>query len=109
MSGSTVASLVETRFVIVYSSHPDWISFLCLDLSLSYIKQIPVKYGNECGDRVMEFSSNNFTILNDVIEKTILAYGKCCILQLFNEHGRELDSQEIVENARVYMVKRRAR
>ena len=57
----------------------------------------------------MEFSSNNVTTVNDVIEKARLAHGKCCILQLFNEHGRELDSQEIVENARVYMVKRRAR
>ena len=28
-------------------------------------------------------------------------YEKCSILQLFNEHGRELNSQEIVENARV--------
>ena len=68
-----------------------------------------MKYGNECGDRVMEFSRNHFTAVNDVIEKARLAYGKCCILQLPNEHGRELDSQEIVENARVYMVKRRVR
>ena len=70
---------------------------------------VHVKYGNECGDRVVEFSSNSFTPVNDVIEKTRLVYGKCCILQLYSEHGRELDSQEIIENARVYMVKRRAR
>ena len=54
----------------------------------------------------MEFS---FTTVYDVIEKARLAHGKCCILQLSNEHGRELDYQEIVENARVHMVKRLAR
>ena len=70
---------------------------------------VHVKYGNDCGDRVMEFSSNNFTTVNYVIEKPRFAYGKCCILQLFDEHGRELDSQEIVEIAQVYMVKRPAR
>ena len=46
-----------------------------------------VKYGNECGDRVMEFSSNHFITVNNVIEKARLRYGKCSILQLFNEHG----------------------
>ena len=35
--------------------------------------------------------------------------GKCSILQLFNENGRELNSQEIVGNARVYTLKRRRR
>ena len=69
---------------------------------------VHVKYGNECGDRVMEFSSNSFTTVNDVLEKARLAYGRCSILQLYNEHERELDSQEIVENDRVYMVRRRA-
>ena len=68
-----------------------------------------VKYGNECGDRVMEFSSNHLITANNVTEKVMLTYGECSILQLFNEHGRELNSQEIVENARVYTVKRRPR
>ena len=70
---------------------------------------VHVKYGNECGDRVMAFSSNHSITVNNVIEKASLMYGKCSILQLFNEHGRELNSQEIVENARVYTVKRRPR
>ena len=61
------------------------------------------------GDRVMEFSSNHFITVNDVIERARLTYGKCSILQLFNEHGRELNSQEIVENVRVYTVKSRPR
>ena len=68
-----------------------------------------VKYGNECGDRVMEFSSNHFITVNNVIEKARLTSGNCSILQLFNEHGRVLNSQEIVENARVYTVQRRPR
>ena len=42
MSGSTAASLAETKFAIVYSSHSDWIGFLSLDLSLPYMKQIPI-------------------------------------------------------------------
>ena len=67
------------------------------------------KYGNECGDRVMQFSGNHFITVNNVIEKARLRYGKSSILRLFNEHGRELNSQEIVENARVYTVKRRPR
>ena len=50
----------------------------------------------------MEFSSNSISTINDVIEKARLAHGKCCILQLYNKHGRELYSQEIVENGRVY-------
>ena len=70
---------------------------------------VHAKYGNERGDRVMEFSSNSFTTVTYVKEKIRLVYGRCGILQLYNEHGRELDSQEIVENARVYIVKRRAR
>ena len=70
---------------------------------------VHVKYGNECGDRVMEFSSNHLITVDDVIEKAKLTYGKCSILRLFNEHGRELNSQEIVENARVYTAKRRPR
>ena len=55
----------------------------------------------------MEFSSNHLITVNNVLENAILMYGECSILQLFNEHGRELNSQEVVENARVYTVKRR--
>ena len=51
------------------------------------------------GGHVMEFSINSFTTVNNVIEKVRLVYGRCCTLQLYNEQGRELDSQEIVENA----------
>ena len=68
-----------------------------------------MKYGNDRGDRVMEFSSNRFTTVNDVREKARPVYGRYCTLQLYNEHGRELDSKEAVETARVYMEKRRAR
>ena len=49
-------------------------------------------------------SSNHFITVNNVMEKARLTYGKCSILQLFNEHGRELNSQEIVENAQVLTV-----
>ena len=70
---------------------------------------VHVKYGNECGDRVMVFTSNRFIIVNNIIEKARLRDGKCSILQLFNENGMELNSQEIIENARVYTVKRRPR
>ena len=55
----------------------------------------------------MDFSSNHFITVNNVLEKARVTYGKCSSLQLFNEHGRELNSQEVVENARVYTVKRR--
>ena len=57
----------------------------------------------------MEFSSSHFITANYVIEKVRLTYRKCSTLQLLNEHGRELNSQEIVKNARVYTVKRRSR
>ena len=50
------------------------------------------------------FSSNHFIAVNNVIEKARHRYGMCSILQLFNEHGRELNSQEIVEYGRVYTV-----
>ena len=49
---------------------------------------VHVKYRNERGIRVMEFSSNSFNTVNDVTEKVRLVYGKLCILQLYNEHGR---------------------
>ena len=62
---------------------------------------VHVKYGNKCRDRVMEFSSNHFITGNNVIEKARPRYGKCSSLQLFNEHGRELNPQEIVENAHI--------
>ena len=70
---------------------------------------VHVKYGNECGDRVRDLSSHHFITVNNVVEKARLTHGKCSSLQLFNEHGRELNSQEIFENARVYTVKRRPR
>ena len=54
---------------------------------------VHVKHGNECGDHVMEFSSNPFITVNNVIEEARLTYGKCSSLQLFNEHGWELNSQ----------------
>ena len=57
---------------------------------------VHVKYGNECGDCVMEYNSNHFITVNNVIEKARLTYGKCSILQLFNEHGSELYSQVIL-------------
>ena len=49
----------------------------------------------------MEFCINHFITVNNVLEKTGLACGKCSSLQKFNEHGRELNSQEVVENTRV--------
>ena len=68
-----------------------------------------VKYGKERGDQVMEFSSKMFATAHDVIDRALPAYGRCCILRLYNEHGRELDSGEVIKNARVYMVKKVAR
>ena len=57
----------------------------------------------------MEFNNNNqFITVNDVIEVRH-TYGECSTLQLLNEHGRELNLQEIMENARVYIVRRRPR
>ena len=38
---------------------------------------VHVKYGMERGDRVMEFSSNSFTTVNDVIEVRPV-HGSCC-------------------------------
>ena len=71
---------------------------------------VHVKYGDECGDRVMEeFNNNHIITVSDVIEKARLTYGRFSTWQLFNEHGRELHSQEIVENAQVYTVRRRLR
>ena len=48
---------------------------------------VHVKYGNECGDRVMEFSSNHFITVDDVREKAKLTYGKCSIFQLSMEEN----------------------
>ena len=55
----------------------------------------------------MEFNNNQFITINNVIEKLRLTYGECSTLQLLNEHGRELNLQEIVENAGVDTLKRR--
>ena len=52
---------------------------------------VRVKYGNECGDRVMEFNNNQLTTVNDVIEKMRHTYGESSTL--LNEHGRELNLQ----------------
>ena len=57
----------------------------------------------------MELNNNQFTTVNDITEKARHTYEKCSTLQLLNEHGRELNPQEIVENARVYTVRRRPR
>ena len=66
---------------------------------------VHVKYGNECGDRIVEFNNNNqFITVNDVIEKL----RQCSTPLLLYEHGRELNLQEIVKNARVYIVRRRS-
>ena len=67
---------------------------------------VHVTYGSERGDRVTEFNSSSFTTVNDVLGK--VSHGKKggCTLQLYNEHGMELDSGEVVENGRVYVVKR---
>ena len=70
---------------------------------------VHVTYGNECGDGIMEFNNNQFITVNDVIEKVRHTYEECSTLQLLNEHGRKLNLQEIVENARVYIVRRRPR
>ena len=55
----------------------------------------------------MEFNNNQFITVNDIMEKVRHTYGECSVL--LNGHGRELNPQEIVENARVYIVRRRPR
>ena len=70
---------------------------------------VHVKYGNECRNCIMEFNSNQFITVNDITEKVRHTYGECSTLHLLNEHGRELNLQEIVENARVYTIRRRHR
>ena len=57
----------------------------------------------------MEFNNNQFITVNDITEKVRHTYGECSTLQLLNEHGRELNPQEIVENAQVYIVRKRPR
>ena len=78
---------------IVYSSHSDWINFFSLDPSLpvadtycnhtfaqeTYKMFVHMKYGNECGNRVMEFSTNHFITVNNVLEEARLTYGKCSV------------------------------
>ena len=66
---------------------------------------IHVKYGNEY--RIMELNNNQFITVNDIMEKVRHTHGECSTL--INEHGRELNPQEIVENTRVYIVRRRTR
>ena len=67
---------------------------------------VEVKYGNEY--RIMEFNNNQFITVNDITEKVRHTYEECSST-LLNEHGRELNPQEIVEDARVYIVRRRPR
>ena len=57
----------------------------------------------------MEFNNYQFITVNDITEKAIHTYGDCSTLHLLNEHRRELNLQGIVENARVYIVRRRPR
>ena len=66
---------------------------------------VHVTYGSERGDHVMEFNSSSFTTVNYVLGKVSHGDGGYT-LQLYNEHGRELDSGEVVENGRVCVVKR---
>ena len=68
---------------------------------------VHVKYGNECRDRTMEFNNDQFVTVNDITEKVRHTYGEYSTLQLLNEPGRELNLQAIVENAMVYIVRRR--
>ena len=65
---------------------------------------VHVKYGNERRDPIMEFNNNQFVTVNDITEKVRHTYGECS--NLLNEHGRELNPEERVENALVYIVRR---
>ena len=42
---------------------------------------------------------------SDVIQKMV--YSKDSILRLYNEHGRQMRSRDVLEKARVYTLKRR--
>ena len=58
---------------------------------------VHVTYGSERGDRVMELNSSSFTTVSNVLGK-VSHGGGGCTLQLYNEHGRELNSGEVVDN-----------
>ena len=58
---------------------------------------VHVKYGYECGDRIMEWNNNLLITVNYVIEKARHTSGERSTLLLLNAHGRELNLQEIAK------------
>ena len=55
-------------------------------------------------EEVIIFDSD-LVYLSDVIRKMV--HSKDSILRLYNEHGRQMRSRDILEKARVYTLKRR--
>ena len=50
---------------------------------------------------------DDLVYLSDVIQKASQTYPKGSALRLYNEHGRQIRSRDVLEKARVYTLKRR--
>ena len=70
---------------------------------------IHIHYGNEIDDYVIEFGEKCFITVSDVLRMVRYRYDKRSRLQLFNEHGILLKSNDIVEKARSYRIKRQSK
>ena len=66
---------------------------------------IHLRYGIDKGLKIMEFDSRHFTLARDVLEKVKFKY-KTCSINLFTEDGRQMKLDEVIEKARVYIIKR---
>ena len=67
---------------------------------------IHLRYGIETTTEIIEFNSSSFTLVRDVLERIKIRFRNCSI-NLYNEHGRQMELDEIVKKARVYTSKRR--
>ena len=60
----------------------------------------------ELQDEVVIFNDNTFTTVADVLEKVGHRFINSTV-HLYNEHGKQLQSNIKVENARVYTIRRK--
>ena len=67
---------------------------------------IHLRYGIETSTEIIEFNSSSFTLVRDVLERIKIRFTNCFI-NLYDEHGRQMELDEIVKKARVYTVKRK--
>ena len=69
---------------------------------------IHLKYGIDRRMEVMKLDSRHFTTARDILKRVKCKF-EYCIIHLYNENGIQLKLDDVVDRARVYMIKRQPR